>query len=395
MNSQWRQLDQLTTIKDPLLSIKPILLSDSYQQAKFPLNTVQFTQMSPSSSSASSYPLAEKVLVTGASGYIAAHIVHQLFSAGYDIVGTVRAAERGEWLAARFPGFKYEVVADLRDSAAAFDALFQKHPDIKYVLHTASPVTYNGTDFVKDMVEPAVQGAAAVLNAAHRYGRNVKKVVYTSSLAACYPMALGYKNPSVFVSEDTWNPTTLEQASANWSAGYSTSKTLTEKSVWEFQETVKPRFSIATILVPFVLGPPIHVTTYAELTTSLEFLKAMLDLPADATQFANAFAGHADVRDIARTHVVALENAAFDNGRWFPLAGLANDQVIADIIHKYRPDEAADLAIGTPGDFKPEEYYKYDNSKTVKNLGFDFIPFTKTVLDQFDAFMELKKKSDL
>lgn len=32
-----------------------------------------------------------KVLVTGASGYIASHLIHQLLQKGYHVVGTVRS----------------------------------------------------------------------------------------------------------------------------------------------------------------------------------------------------------------------------------------------------------------------------------------------------------------
>ena len=34
-----------------------------------------------------------KVLVTGATGYIAAHIINLLLSRGYDVVGTVRSLD--------------------------------------------------------------------------------------------------------------------------------------------------------------------------------------------------------------------------------------------------------------------------------------------------------------
>lgn len=37
-----------------------------------------------------------KVLVTGASGYIALWVVRQLLRAGYNVRGTVRSAEKGE-----------------------------------------------------------------------------------------------------------------------------------------------------------------------------------------------------------------------------------------------------------------------------------------------------------
>lgn len=48
----------------------------------------------------------EKILITGASGYIAGHIIDQLFARGSELVGTVRSAAKGDWIAKRYPGFK-------------------------------------------------------------------------------------------------------------------------------------------------------------------------------------------------------------------------------------------------------------------------------------------------
>lgn len=36
-----------------------------------------------------------KVLVTGATGFIAGHVIHQLIEAGHEVTGTARSAARG------------------------------------------------------------------------------------------------------------------------------------------------------------------------------------------------------------------------------------------------------------------------------------------------------------
>jgi len=48
----------------------------------------------------------ELVLVTGANGFIASHVVDQLLLAGYNVRGTVRAESKGKWLNDHF-GSKY------------------------------------------------------------------------------------------------------------------------------------------------------------------------------------------------------------------------------------------------------------------------------------------------
>jgi uncharacterized protein YbjT (DUF2867 family) len=40
--------------------------------------------------------MSEKVLVTGASGYIASHVINELLRRGYQVVGTVRSLANKE-----------------------------------------------------------------------------------------------------------------------------------------------------------------------------------------------------------------------------------------------------------------------------------------------------------
>ena len=55
------------------------------------------------------------VLVTGANGFIASHIVDQLIIAGYNVRGTVRTESKGNWLKehfdAKYGAGKLEIVA--------------------------------------------------------------------------------------------------------------------------------------------------------------------------------------------------------------------------------------------------------------------------------------------
>ena len=340
---------------------------------------------------------AETVLLTGASGFIATHIVNQLFELGYNIIGTVRSEAKGNWLARRYPGFKYEIV-DLSPSAngneSPFTKVFKAHPEIKYVIHAASPVFTYQDNFYKNLFVPAVEGTKDILQAAHEYGPNIKKFIYTSSIVAAFNFSSPPENETL--TEESWSSISNDpkELDKSWNDAYSASKTYAERAVWEFQKTVKPQFSIGTFLFPIVYGPPIHDITYETLGVSIANAKQLIELPKDAKEIPTLTRLNVDVRDVARAHVKSLSNPEFDNKRSILVAHVADGQVIADIIHKNRSTEAANLAAGTPGVHNTTAELAYDFSKTNARLGFEFIPFRKTVLDQFDAVWQLKKESE-
>lgn len=343
-----------------------------------------------------SFPPAETVLLTGASGYIAVHILAQLFTQGYNVIGTVRSTSKGDFLAKKFPGFKYEIVDNLTNDNA-FDSVFKLYPEIKYVLHAASPVfpKDNSTDFVQSYVTPAIEGTLSALKGAVKYGPNVEKFVYTSSVAAAYPGDVTKKSSAVFVSEKTWNPITLADVEANpsWGTGYPASKTYAERALWKFYETEKPKFAVAAMIVPIVSGPPIHDVTYESPGSTAILLKNVLELPKDTKTVPQSDVSHVDVRDVARAHIKTLFSTRTDGHRIFIFGGRLTVQLVLDILHKYRPEASAHLPVGTPGEIDDSAFYKYDNSESRRLLGFETISPTKTVLDLFDSLALLKKSA--
>lgn len=84
-----------------------------------------------------------RVLVTGGSGFIAAHCVDQLLSNGHNVVFTVRSNEKGDKILSNHPQISkdrlsYVLIHDIAQSQA-FDQAVLSDPPFEAVLHTASP----------------------------------------------------------------------------------------------------------------------------------------------------------------------------------------------------------------------------------------------------------------
>lgn len=69
------------------------------------------------------------VLVTGANGFVGAHVTDHLLQQGYKVRGTVRDASKHQWLADRFlqqygkDKFELVTVKDMREPGAFDDAV--------------------------------------------------------------------------------------------------------------------------------------------------------------------------------------------------------------------------------------------------------------------------------
>ena len=187
----------------------------------------------------------EKVLVTGATGYIGLHCVQQLLSQGYAVNGSIRSPER-----------KNEVLDALKKSGTSsenlnlyvFDLTSDEGWDegmegCDYLLHVASPLALeNHTEDY--FVKPAVEGAKIALKFAKKH--RVKKVVLTSSVAAIFETG----EEKTFYNENDWsNP---ENPGIS---NYSKSKTLAERAAWDFVKEEGNPFELAVINPALVIGP--------------------------------------------------------------------------------------------------------------------------------------------
>lgn len=339
--------------------------------------------------------MPETVLISGATGFIAAHIVQQLLEKGYNVVGSVRSVEKGEHLKLLLnnPNFSYEVVESI-ETENAFDNFVKNHSEATVFLHTASPFRFDIKDITKDFLEPAVNGTKNALNAIWKFGPQIKRVVVTSSYAAIANFK-SPQDPNRTENEDSWCELDWETSQANLVAGYCGSKTLAEKAAWEFVEEHKPNFALATVNPVYVFGPqPFdEQAKNAQLNTSAEVINSFLSLKPGSTEWKKQAADAVDVRDVAAAHIVGFEKDEAKGQRLFLISGFFTDQTILDILHEDFPQQTKDLPVGTPGTDSEalKKRTKLDNSRTRSILGFELRPVRESVHDTAAQILKYKQ----
>jgi len=168
------------------------------------------------------------VLVTGASGFVATYVIKLLLQKGYKVRGTVRSVKDAQT--------KYKYLYDLDQKGGHLElveanlleeASFDQHClGVDYVMHVASPFIISPKDSQKDLVDPAIKGTLAVLNAVSKAG-TVKRVILTSS---CVAIVDSPKEGHLYTEAD-WNDDSRLDKNP-----YYYSKVVAERAAWKFME---------------------------------------------------------------------------------------------------------------------------------------------------------------
>lgn len=328
------------------------------------------------------------VFITGATGFIAKHIVSNLLDENYKVIGTVRDENKASHLLKQFgnnPNLTLEIVPDIC-KLDAFDAAFEKNAsEIKYVLHTASPFTLEIEDPVKDLLTPAVNGTKAILSAIKKYGsQKVEKLVVTSSYAAIMDLNKEM-DPQTTFSESSWNPDSWEYCQRSAGAAYNGSKVFAEKEAWNFVEANKQQinFTLTTVNPVYVFGPQAFLEDVKpKMNTSCEIINQLIHTKKNDS-FPDIYGAYTDVRDVAKAHVLALQDDKLASKRLFLTEGRFKTQDMLDILNNNISELKGEIAVGKPGtgvSFN-DPGAKIDNSATKQLLGFPFKNLEETVVD--------------
>ena len=338
------------------------------------------------------------VLVTGATGFVAGHIIKRLLEAGVTVHAAVRDPSREDKLKylneieAGFPGEIKYFKSNLLDEGSYADAM----QDCSIVFHTASPFTIDVKDPQKELVDPAVKGTRNVLEEANRQA-NVKRVVLTSSCAAIYgDNADCQKAPGGILTEEVWNTSSTLTHQA-----YSYSKTRAEKAAWEISDK-QDRWGLVVINPSFVLGPGINPHATSE---SFSMVRQLGDGTMKSGAPRYSF-GCVDVRDLAVAHLAAAyiprangrhiisghESDLFEMaqtlipkyGDKYPLPRKAMPKwlvwLVAPMFNKAMTRRIVWLNVNVP--------WKADNSKSVRELGVTYRPLEESLGDMFQQMID-------
>ena len=338
--------------------------------------------------------MTKTVLVTGASSFIAGHIIKRLLDKGYDVRGTVRSKEKEASVLEALPENVRQRVSFAHVADITTDPFDEAVQGIHGIIHVASPFHFNVTNPEKDLLLPAINGTESVLKAAHQYNstqtdqnNQIKRIVITSSSASVLDLDKGLR-PGYTYTEQDWAPLTYEEAAAatdNPAKVYRASKTLAERAAWNFVEKQRPTFTIATICEPMVFGPlTTKLKSLNDLNTSNGMVWKLVTSGKDAQILDTRVAWEIDVRDVALAHVAALENRTETSERYLIAAQVFSFQRIADLVHQSTkiPSEIKETTPrGTPGQALPEHFHM-DSSKAQKELGITtYIPLQTTIDD--------------
>ena len=256
--------------------------------------------------------MAELVLVTGGSGYIAGWCIAELLSRGYEVRTTVRdpGRERSVVNAVSSVAGPAERLSFAVADLTADDGWDAAVKGVDYVLHVASPLGGGTPDA---MIAAARGGTLRVLRAAVAAG--AKRVVMTSAANAA--------SPSSYATEGVTDETLWTDPDDPALIPYRRSKTLAERAAWDFMSGSAGPTELVTVLPGAVFGPILTTSTIGSVGIIGRMLSGkMRGIPRIGLEIV-------DVRDLADVHIRAMTSpdAAgqrfLATGEFIPMAEMA------------------------------------------------------------------------
>ncbi|MCJ8313013.1 MAG: NAD-dependent epimerase/dehydratase family protein [Saccharospirillaceae bacterium] len=243
----------------------------------------------------------KKILVTGASGYLASWVIKQLLDQGHIVNATVRSLKdevKVKHLLSMQSEFKHQLNLFEADLMLE-DSFTAAMSGCDTVIHTASPYYLDKPkDVYNDMINPAIKGTQNVLTSVNKI-QSVKKVVLTSSIVALYNNACDYQS---IKDNKVLEAHVNNNQNPNYNS-YAFSKIQAEKAAWLMQSE-QSRWQLVTVHPGAIFGPSLSDRQDA---TSVKMLIQFLNGSFNSG-VPDLHLGIVDVRDAAKLHVITALN---------------------------------------------------------------------------------------
>ena len=336
----------------------------------------------------------EKVLVTGASGFIAEHCIIELLKNGYSVKGSLRSMNREQEVRdAIKTGANDENLEfcklDLLEDDGWEDAMW----DCDYLMHVASPFVIEDPKDENELIKPAKEGTLRALNAAKKAG--IKRVVLTSSVAAV----------NSHMMSGTSDHTTWTDINSKYVTPYQKSKTIAEKAAWDFynNQDNSNKMEVAVINPGGVMGPQLGNDLGG---ASTQIVSQLISgkfpmIPALSFPFI-------DVRDVAILHLKAMTTPEADGKRFIAAHSKPTWMYeVAEVLstagyEKIKLKKAPSFMLKLIGLFDNktkslvpmlDKYVPCDNSQTVKILNWEPMPWEQAFIEHAKSIEAIKDKA--
>ena len=336
----------------------------------------------------------EKVLVTGASGFIAEHCIIELLKNGYSVKGSLRTMSREQEVRdavkTETDDAKLEFCKlDLLEDDGWEDAMW----DCDYLMHVASPFVIEDPKDENELIKPAKEGTLRALNAAKKAG--IKRVVLTSSVAAV----------NSHMMSGTSDHTTWTDINSKYVTPYQKSKTIAEKAAWDFynNQDSNNRMELVVINPGGVMGPQLGNDLGG---ASTQIVSQLISgkfpmIPALSFPFI-------DVRDVAILHLKAMTTPEADGKRFIAAHSEPTWMYqVAEVLsaagyEKIKLKKAPSFMLKLIGLFDNktkslvpmlDKYVPCDNSQTVKVLNWEPMPWEQAFIEHAKSIEAIKDKA--
>ncbi|OMO70242.1 NAD-dependent epimerase/dehydratase [Corchorus capsularis] len=313
----------------------------------------------------------EAVCVTGANGFIGSWLVRTLLENGYtNIHASIYPGSDPTHLfslpGANSPSVNLQIYeADILDSSAVAKAV----DGCQGVFHVASPCSLEDPkDPDKELVRPAVQGTLNVLEAAR--AAKVRRVVITSSISAIVPNPNWNPETNGAFDETSWTDLEYCKSRQKW---YPVSKTMAEKTAWEFAE--KHGMDVVAINPATCLGPLLQPNLNASCAVLLQLLQG-----SKGTQEYH-WLGAVHVKDVAKAQILLLESPAA-SGRYLCTNGIYQFGNFAETVSQLFPQYPVHRFTG---ETQPGLVSCKDAAKRLIELGLIFTPVEEAVRETVES----------